>query len=1066
MRIKQLELSGFKSFLDKTKFSFGVPVTTIVGPNGCGKSNVVDALKWITGELSYKELRGRTMEDLIFAGSDKRPPTSMMEVTLVLDNQEKTAPTQFSEFDEITVQRRVFRDGTSEFFINKVPCRLRDITDLFLDTGIGQSSYSIIEQGKVGAIVSGRPEDRRLMIEEAAGITKYKSRKKAAERKIDYTKQNLLRVSDVIQELKKQIASLERQAKKAEAFRNAQAEAKSADLAISSYDYQSLKVNSDALAEEETKQQDLLTQSETMLTQEESDFETKRSDLDEIEKSFRSSQQDLFSLKSTLQDLTNQMEVHERDQKRLEQSVLEETQNIKSLDEAIARTESKSRELQEQVETLSAENQDHEVQLQEKQKVCTERESILSSFESDLESKKAQHIQLVTREAELTSSLTAAKTQQERYVDEVRQHEHEEANLLSEIVETTTEVEKQKKVLDEATQMSFSFQENQKILKEKQQDLEKSKSEIEHKFQETQKRINTQQSKLEALQEFARTYQGYANSVQDVMKNREEIGGIHGVLGEMIQPKKGFEKVIQASLADLIECIVVANPEDAAKAIGHLKNQENRGMFLVSSQKLAIESPRIGHEKVLGNLLDFVEVENHLLETIQPILGDVFVVDGTFQDLYSVWKQNRGYSFVNRDGDLITPEGVIHAGPWSEVRGDLEVRQQISELQAEIEPLVQVKNDTSVELEHVKKDLQATKNQLETIDADLASQSKRHFELSREYEKLTGSVEFQRQKLEDSRVRSSKIKESQSQLTDSITSYENEKAQIESQKAAFESEINDLNEKLSVNRDEYQAYLTDLNEYRVKLASSLERIEGLKREYESSQEFLVSSKENKEQKANLIDNQKQEIQGHKESLEKLIAEKEIQSQTFHEQETSNSQLQTQYDTAAENIRKLENQIRESHTKKEALMEEVSNVRMKISESSLRMENIREQIQERYSIDLLDHMADESYVSIENEQYETFKVELEEHKKKIIKFGNVNLAAIEEVGELKERFEFLTKQRDDLEKSLESLLEAIRKINRTTKEKFESTFAEVNERFQNIFPRLFRGGKAKTLAHRP
>ncbi|MEZ4846239.1 MAG: AAA family ATPase [Bdellovibrionota bacterium] len=516
MRIKQLELTGFKSFLDKTKFEFNAPITTIVGPNGCGKSNVVDALKWISGELSYKELRGRSMEDLIFAGSDRRAPTNMMEVSLVLDNQEKTAPAQYNQYDEITLQRRIFRDGTSEFYINKVPCRLRDITDMFLDTGIGQSSYSIIEQGKVGAIVSGRPEDRRLMIEEAAGITKYKSRKKAAERKIDYTKQNLLRVSDIINELKKQIASLERQAKKAEEFRKAQDKAKEVDLSISGKEYEILQQHSQEAIQKETEHQDLLSREEANLVQGEAVFETRRVELDGLEKTFQTSQQDLFSIKSVIQQVNSQIESHQRDLVRLQETSREEKTKDQFLDQEIVRLQQKIQNTKEQVTQLEQENELLKQGMTERQQNCATSKTALTSVETELDALKKSHIDTVTREARLNSAISSSQTQLKSLEEELSQLHETSDRLTAEILEKQTQYDAQKVSMDEASQLSFGFEESQKATQATLTQLEDAKMELEKSISETQKALDANLSKLHALQEF-RTYQGYTKSVQSVM---------------------------------------------------------------------------------------------------------------------------------------------------------------------------------------------------------------------------------------------------------------------------------------------------------------------------------------------------------------------------------------------------------------------------------------------------------------------------------------------------------------------------------------------------------------------
>jgi len=1067
VRIKQLELTGFKSFLDKTKFEFNVPITTIVGPNGCGKSNVVDALKWISGELSYKELRGRSMEDLIFAGSDRRAPTSMMEVSLVLDNHAKNAPAQYNQYDEITLQRRIFRDGSSEFYINKIPCRLRDITDMFLDTGIGQSSYSIIEQGKVGAIVSGRPEDRRLMIEEAAGITKYKSRKKAAERKIEYTKQNLLRVTDIINELKKQIASLERQAKKAEDFRKAQDKAREVDLLISGKEYDGLQMQSKDFLEKETQFQDLLSQEETNLAQEEAVFETRRLELDGIEKTFQSSQQDLFSIKSVIQEINSRIESHQRDLIRLQETSREEKTKDQFLDQEIIRINQRIEETKNQVVQLEQENELLKQGVTERQKNCADSKNALNAVEVEIDALKATHIESVTREAQLNSTIASSKVRLKSLDEELVQLREYADRLNTEISEKQEQYIQQKASADESSQLSFGFQQVQKATQENLLKLEERKVELESKISEVQKKLDSNLSKLHALQEFARTYQGYTKSVQSIMSKKSDLGNIHGVLGEMVKPKKGYEKAVQAALSELIECILVDQPEDAMKAISYLKNEEkNRGLFLASNGTKKTASTPVNHPKVVGSLLDFVNLDASLSEVVTGILGNTFVVDGSFEDAFSIWNQSGHCNLVTLDGDFITTSGIIHAGPWSEAKGDLEVRQQIDELSAEIEPLKASRDELAIEQDQLLKNLANTKSQLQTIHVDLEKQSQINMAITRNLEKLSSTIDFDRQKLQEIQDRCEKLDASASEIREALVIHEIDLDTVSQAKSEMDQKIAALTSDLTASRNQYQLYVDELTSYQVKIASSLERLEGLKRDHESSLQLLNYTQDEKTKNSGMIDKHIEEIAQIQIDLEKYLTDKNEKIIQFQAQETSNSELQTKHDLAVEEIRHIENKIKMVRGQKENLINSLNDARMKISEFSLRMENIRQQIAERYSVDMTEWMSSPERIQINDEQYADYKMELEQLKEKIAKFGNVNLAAIEEVDQLKERFEFLNTQREDLEKSLQSLIEAIKKINKTTREKFEMTFNEVNERFQQIFPRLFRGGKAKLMLTDP
>ncbi|MCB0327322.1 MAG: AAA family ATPase, partial [Bdellovibrionales bacterium] len=584
MKIKRLELAGFKSFLDKTRFEFDVPITSVVGPNGCGKSNIVDALKWVTGELSYKQLRGRNSEDLIFAGSDRRPPTSMMEVAITLDNELRTAPPQYNEYAEITVLRRIFRDGTSEFFINKTPCRLRDIVDLFLDTGIGQISYSIIEQGKIGAIVSSRAEDRRLMIEEAAGITKFKNRKKAAERKMEYTKQNLLRVNDVTSELKKQISSLERQAKKAEKYHGYKTEYENLDISIAGSEYLQIQEDVKKLKGLETQLQDSLTECSSILSDTQARHEAEKENLSEVEESFQQSQQRLFQKKSEIQDSSNKKDnvraEIDRTATLLEESVIK----VQSLEAKISEYEDKTQTIQKELSDLEETRTGFQARFESKNKELEVHTQSLSAKQDTLDKVKQQDLEIYKEQTQIKSSIESKKSRIEELEREVQKYNQNFQQLREELQDKESKHLDYKKSLEEISQLCFSFEENQKAIRSSIELLNEKKNQLHQDIMSCEKEINEYQTRLEALQEFSSTYQGYAKGVQDIMAKKEQgeqgFASVVGVLGHLIKPEKGYQKAVQAALDKLVECIVVDSHSDTGRYIDFLEEKGGRGVFL------------------------------------------------------------------------------------------------------------------------------------------------------------------------------------------------------------------------------------------------------------------------------------------------------------------------------------------------------------------------------------------------------------------------------------------------------------------------------------------------------
>ncbi|MCB1197821.1 MAG: chromosome segregation protein SMC [Deltaproteobacteria bacterium] len=744
MRIKQLQVSGFKSFLDKTTVSFDVPITGIVGPNGCGKSNVVDALKWVTGELSYKELRGKNSEDLIFAGSEKRPPSSMMEVALKLKNTEKKAPTQYNEFSEITVIRRIFRDGSSEFFINKAPCRLRDITDLFLDTGIGQSSYSIIEQGKVGAIVSGRPEDRRLMIEEAAGITKYKHRKKAALRKMDSTKQNLLRVTDIIKELEKQIASLERQAKKAEKFRIAKQEFESLDIQLNAYEYSIYQTKKNELITQDENLHLALTEIETSLSDIESTFENKRLELDEVENVFQQSQQDLFAKKSDIQGIEHEITSCKNSISYSEKQQAVDEEKMTQLDADVKAMRIRFENIKTELSELDQSKTDIHQELEQKKGLFDAQKGQLSMIESALDEAKKKHIGYVTSRTECRSKIDSLKNNITSIEKDMGEANEALVSFVDEMTHAETEAEEVKVTFDQVKQMCFGFQENQQQIENELADTEALKMEVEKQLSEVRTVMQEKESRLNALTEFTKNYQGYTKTVQNIMKRHHHenaFQGVEGVLGELVHIEEGYEKCVQAALADWIESIVIDDISHASDLVTYLKDDQQARALVLTNTTTPTNQAMLSHPDVKGTLDQWVTVDGSAQLPVVAKLRSVFVVEN-LKNLIEVSKQHPGNNIVTLEGDYVEATGMLHVGPWSEAHGDLEVRQEIEGLTHELTPLREKYRSLSEEKETIGRKFEQLKLHLEQIAADIKKEDQKSSELGLRLQKLNDKVEF------------------------------------------------------------------------------------------------------------------------------------------------------------------------------------------------------------------------------------------------------------------------------------------------------------------------------------
>ncbi|MCB0308264.1 MAG: chromosome segregation protein SMC [Bdellovibrionales bacterium] len=1067
MRIKNLNVVGFKSFLEKTSFSFDVPITSIVGPNGCGKSNVVDALKWVTGELSYKELRGKSMEDLIFAGSELRPPTSMMEVALTLENDRGLAPSQYNDFSEITVTRRIFRDGSSEFYINKTECRLKDILDLFLDTGIGMSSYSIIEQGRVGAIVSGRPEDRRLVIEEAAGITKFKNRKQAAQRKMDATRQNLLRVTDIILELKRQIGSLERQAQKAEKFKVMREEAKSLDLSLLSREYVLGREKLDELARQEQTVLQSTQSDESKFQEKDNQYETLKLELLEKEQALEKTQQALFEKKSGIQEIESHIHSDSREVEFLEKQISENSARVNSL-------EMNSKEWNEKQKTLTTELAQFKVDLSNLEALLTDgiKSHDISSLnlkevEKELENEKSHYLKVATDEATLseqTQSYQNRMTELEQSIENIEIQIEKEKVTYAELENS---VKTKKAVLTEVSQLKFNFESDETALTSSIEALKVEKQSLGVALSEVNQKLEGLRSRLNTLEEFIQNYQGYRKGVRVVMEQKASDASILALIGEVVHPERGYERAVQAALAELIECILVDQRKDASRMIQYLKDQKcGRGTFVPKVITFSSHEIDLRHlDGVKGWLTDFVRIDDDYASFVRGLLSSTLLVE-SLDHAISIWETGTHVNMVTPSGDRISEKGFISGGDWSEETGVLEIHNQADEIRSKVSEIERDKSDIEEKVEINQKALVLKEEDLKTIQGHLDRELKRSSEIEREIIRLE----------EEFKTSASK----NSSLQQAFDKFMSEKGTLHTKLLEATESLGRLVEAKQISEEHQKEFLGQIHRVRetvthqhqvatdmkVQKASLQERIDSFEREQENLAKRVEDAEveirtllENIQVSRSSIVSKKASIDQFQQKKVELIEAFQILEQAFQEERSI-------YDVKLADLSMLEEALRELQKQKDSWTQEVNKVRMLLQEQRLRLEHLEVQTKERYEMDISEYIEKEDFVLLDEDGLERVSSLLVTLKEKMAKIGDVNLAAIGELEELRERFEFLTAQKDDLEKSLDDLVLAIKKINSTTKDMFVQTFDAVNTKFQNLFPHLFRGGKAKLVLTEP
>ena len=631
MRLKRLEMVGFKSFAQKTVIEITPGVTAVVGPNGCGKSNIVDALRWAMGEQSARHLRGHHMEDVVFNGSDTLPATGMAEVSITFDNEDGRAPAEYSNFSEIMVTRRLFRSGESEYAINKISCRLKDIVDLFLGTGVGSKAYSIVEQGKVDELVNSKPEERRGLVEEAAGTSKYKSRRIVAENKLDRTQQNLLRVSDIVREIERQIRAMELQAKKAERYRALKSELKQKELAFT-------VLQRDTFTQEIAEQEAALASVENRLAghlaslhRKEAENEAVRLSLLEADREIGLQQENVYQRRMQIQSDEQKCEFFKKDLSQLEQSEAEARAALSQFEERTQTLAQEIDELNKAKESFVQLSLFEETFLLDKESELEKLQAQIRMLQDGVEREKEALIDAANQIAYLKNDFLAKDKRRGEISKELARSEAE----LSETTESLGACDEKR---NESSQALGSCAEEmrQRALEAAHvaasiQALSRARQAQEKKIAALKAQIQENRSRLESLADLQKNYEGYQEGVRAIMlKKQQEVtpNGIYGLVADVIDAPEAYEKALTAVLGDRLQYIIVKGHQEGLEAIEYLKNQASgRGSFIPRelSRKLHKELP-LGESEVIAPLINVISVKEGYHDVAEYLLSDVVVV--------------------------------------------------------------------------------------------------------------------------------------------------------------------------------------------------------------------------------------------------------------------------------------------------------------------------------------------------------------------------------------------------------------------------------------------------------
>lgn len=1057
MYLKNIEVQGFKSFANKIVFDFHNGITGIVGPNGSGKSNVADAVRWVLGEQRVKQLRGGNMQDVIFSGTENRKPLSYASVAITLDNSDHQLPV---DYEEVKVTRKLYRSGESEYLLNGSSCRLKDINEMFYDTGIGKEGYSIIGQGQIDKILSGKPEERRELFDEAAGIVKFKRRKNMSLKKLEEEQQNLLRVTDILSELEKQFGPLQKQSETAKIFLKKKEELKRFDINMFLLETARLKTLIQEMDEKILIAKSELSEAQAKHVDMKEEYELVEEEMDQIDADVEYFNQQLN--KSTLlkQQLENQIELlkeqinsaknsdeHYRSRKEII------TEELKRRKEQIEGAEKEKEEIVRELEIEKGKQSKEQNQLFEIQGVIAELTVEIDNLQNEIR--------------EILNNRASTKAKIQHYNTSLDQIVIRRENLYKRIKEFEEKIQNEQLLYEEckkeyanSTEKISHYQEEIQTLEKNIEKQQKLISEKNDRLRVSQGAYHREQSRLDSLKNMTERYEGYGNSIRKIMECKVNTPGLHGVVADLIQAEKKYEIAIETALGGSIQNVVTADEDTAKKMIQYLKtNKYGRATFLpltsIRGGVLQNKGEVLKEKGVIGTADSLVHVDPKYKILSEHLLGRTVVVDQIDTGIRIARAYRQSLRIVTLEGELINPGGAMSGGAFKNSSNLLSRRREMDELEKKVIQLQKemqgLQSDVLIfkekrtalyaELENLQQELQkeyviqnTAKMKLDQIESRKSIANDTISEDQLECEKLTSELD--------------QIKENQESIALELETSEQIEAEL----------TRKINEKQS-----------ELDEKRILEGETVHRNETINLSYaslEQKYDFLSENLKRIIQEQNRFQEELEDLETNKGVNADEITEKESQIQDIKETILDSDEL----------FDELKQEIQAAKEKKEALSkknrdflqkrDDLSNHILELEKEQLRLNSKKETYEESYEKEV-DYMweeyeitynhalglKDESLVNLSD-----IKKNIHEIKQEIKGLGSVNVNAIEDFKNLQERYEFMKTQHDDLVEAEQTLMKIIEELDQAMRKQFSEQFGRISEEFNQVFKELFGGGK--------
>lgn len=1061
MYLKRIEMQGFKSFADKTVLEFKPGITTVIGPNGSGKSNISDAIRWVLGEQSMKSLRGAKSEDIIFAGTQARKSLGFAEVSIVIDNHDNKLPIEYSE---VTVTRKIYRSGETGYFINKVPCRLKDILELFMDTGIGKDGYSIIGQGKIDEILSNKSEDRRHIFEEAAGIVKYRTRKQESEKKLEQTKLNLLRINDILAEIEANIEPLKLQSDKAKQFLDLREELKSIEVGLFIYNINTYKEKLEQLVKDE----DIITSQkeaeDSKMEALQASKEELRQVVDDITAQIENMQNIGFESSNKIEKINSEIGIsNERIQnntankQRLEAEILEVKSRIEELKE-------EQKQKLEKKTNLTSNKEKFEKELAEKEAELAELSKKLSAKELEIEGKKQIVQDNIDKKYELAAEINTQDVNYENLEKRKKQLKNEIDSVISELDSTRYgKNEISKGFYDIESKRNIAVEKLEKSVQAKEQNMQKLKQ-YEDEISKLTYTQRMKQARHQFLIETEKEKEGYNKTVKSLLvacdKDSSLNKGIHGVLANLISVEKEYETAIEMCLGQALQNVVTSTEQDAKKMIEYLRsNSLGRASFLpiasVQGKKLDKLTKMDG---VIGIASDLVKCKKEYEQIILSLLGRTVVVEDMDTAIALAKKDKYSFRIVTLKGDIISSSGSISGGSVQTKTVNILGRsREIEDLEKELKKLEKQIADKTAEKEEYASSIGDSIEETAKLEKEL-----QEIEIiyATEKQKMV-AVEENITRLEN---RLAKLKEEVTQTEKQKEENRLLKEQKETEIQTLTQQIEELNkviEEFALNNKDNQKYIDDLNFDITNLKISVTSFDESESSIEEMVERISQDIKNNEQS---IENKNQNILAINEEntkLEQTITEYNAQIEQI-KQEVTNSgtkveELKQERIAKNEKLVNTENEIQSQFSTLESLKEQIIKLDVKKTKLEQDLQQVVESLWNEYE---LTPNSTEEYQKPNN--VATAQKQVNSLRNKIKDLGSINIDSIEEYKKTKERYDFMSEQRLDLENTASKLRKIIGDMTTTMQNQFKEKFELINKNFNEVFTELFNGGKAELI----